>query len=169
MSRLVGWPRPARGGAGLRRVLGFVLALCFVLSCVVLGFVSSIVFSLAGKEHQKIGELEGHLTLCVVQKYLSPLFVRPVATQGKTVTFELRSPEAGWGTRSVELDRTFPSTENPVLYRVRVGVALSCLCWPLLRSPLCSLRFCLLNHTCSLAVEAAPWWLQVALCQTQWC
>eukprot|EP00752_Nemacystus_decipiens_P007225 g6466.t1 len=39
--------------------------------------------------------------------------------QGKTVTFELRSPEAGSETRSVELDRTFPSTENPVVYRVK--------------------------------------------------
>ncbi|CAM9625897.1 unnamed protein product [Ectocarpus fasciculatus] len=39
--------------------------------------------------------------------------------QGKTVKFELRSPEAGSETRSVELDRTFPSTENPVAYRVK--------------------------------------------------
>lgn len=50
------------------------------------------------------------------------LFVRRVpVTQGKTVKFELRSPEAGSETRLVELDRTFPSTENPVVYRVKVA------------------------------------------------
>eukprot|EP00904_Undaria_pinnatifida_P001332 jgi/Undpi1/1119/HiC_scaffold_10.g04581.m1 len=39
--------------------------------------------------------------------------------QGKTVTFEIRGPEDGSDTRKVELDRTFPATENAVLYGIK--------------------------------------------------
>ena len=41
--------------------------------------------------------------------------------QGKTVTFEIRGPENGSETRKVELDRTFPATENAVLYGVKAS------------------------------------------------
>ena len=47
------------------------------------------------------------------------LVVRWVA-QGKTITFGIRSPEEGSDLRSVELERTFPSTENPVVYALKV-------------------------------------------------
>lgn len=63
---------------------------------------------------------------CLSHPVYSLFLSRPSFTQGKTVTFELRSPEAGSKTRSVELDRTFPSTENPVVYRVKVHVNFSC-------------------------------------------
>ncbi|CAM9993561.1 unnamed protein product [Ascophyllum nodosum] len=39
--------------------------------------------------------------------------------QGKTITFGIRSPEEGSDLRSVELERTFPSTENPVVYALK--------------------------------------------------
>lgn len=46
------------------------------------------------------------------------------STQGKTITFELRSPDEGSSMRKVVLDRTFPATENPVLYAVKVRCGL---------------------------------------------
>lgn len=59
---------------------------------------------------------------CVSRIVTFPCCARfcPLVVQGKTITFEIQSPEVGAKVRKVELNRTFPAVQDPVVYALKV-------------------------------------------------